>query len=441
MNAFNRLLSVSLWERSFTFRGRCLFVLLTLAPALLLSWEAGRTTTAMTLAASGDRDALERAVELDGSNPALEERLGANYLNGLGTTDTAAGLRHLRRAVELGPERALYWADVAAACESSTDFACADQAFARALRLAPMMPRLYWLAGNYRLRQSQPEAALPLFRSLLELSPRYAQPTFSICLRILNDPGLIEQALMPGGKDPTLRLAYADFLTAQGQPGPARQAWTDAVSQGSRFPFSLAKPYIDRLIDSGRVEQARSAWSDLEHLGVISATHGGNLVYNGSFEQSPLNAGFDWRYQESPYVAGDFRDGAARQGQRCLRLDFMGTNADFEPIFQWVSVASRQRYLLTAEARSERISSDSGPRLRVVDADCPVCLDVASDLAVGSTPWHQLSLEFTTGPHTRQLRLSIWRPRSRNFPTQISGQFWLDAVCLRAEPKIASWNP
>lgn len=439
--AFDDLLSTTLWERRFTIQGRCVFVLLILAPALLLLREAGLSTAAMTLAASGNREALERAMTLDPANPALEEQLGLDYLNGLGTTDALAGLRHFRRAVELGPRRASSWIDVAAACESLNDIACADRALEHALGLAPMTPRVYWLAANYHLRHSQPEAALPLFRSLLELDPSYALPTFSLCLRVLNDPELVGHALMPTGKNPSLRLAYADFLDAQGRPDPAWQAWVEAVRLGSRFPFTLAEAYMERLIDSGRLKQAMSAWSDLERLGVIGATASGSLVYNSGFEQTPLNAGFDWRYQEVPYIAANFADAAAFEGQRCLRLDYMGTNADFEPVFQWVPVAPRQRYLLTAEMRSERISSDSGPRLRVVDANCPACLDVASDMAVGNTPWHQVTIEFTTGPQTRRLKLSVWRPHSRTFPTAITGQFWLDAVCLKAEPSSVFANP
>lgn len=440
MFTFDHFLSTTLWEQPLTVHRRRLFVVLALVPALLLLWEAGRSAAAMTLAASANPDALEWAVRLDPSNPALEEELGLDYLDGLGAADSLAALNHFRSAVVLGPERASSWAKMAVACDSLNDSHCAERGLVRALRLAPMTPHLYWLAGNYYLRRSQPERALPLLRRLLELDSSYAQPTFSVCLRMLKDPELIEHALMPAGKDPNLRLAYANFLDAQGESGAARRAWADAVRLGSRFPFSLVEPYVDRLIDSGRLEQAVSAWSDLERLGVIGAGDAGNLVYNGGFERPLLHAGFDWRYQQEPYVAADFKDAGAFEGQHCLRLDYMGTNADFEPVLQWVPVASRQRYLLTAEMRSERISSNSGPRLRVVDPGCPACLDVSSEMAVGSTAWRQVSIEVTAGPQTRWLRLSVWRPHSRAFPTEITGRFWLDAVRLRTEPATPSPN-
>lgn len=436
MDAFARLFSVNILECPLSLRRRAALVSLALLPSLLFLFEAIRSTAALTLADSDTRPALERAVALDPANAALEDQLGLDILNGLNGPgdDAAASLRFFRRAVELSPDRALYWADMASACEAAGDFACAGQALARALRLAPMVPRLYWITANYRLRRSQPEAALPLFRKLIELDPQYAQPTFDVCLRVLNDPALIGEKVLPRGKDSTLGLAYAEFLSVQGQPVAARQAWADAVREGSRFEFRRAQPYVERLIHSGQLEDAASAWSDLERLGVIGKPDSGNLVFNGGFEQAPLNSGFDWRNPDASYVAVDFAAPAAYQGRRCLRLDFMGTNADFEPVFQWVPVAPHQRYLLTAEARSENISSDSGPRLRVLDAGCPACLDVSSDMAVGTAPWRRLSIEFMTGNDTRLVKVSIWRPHSRTFPMEITGHFWLDAVCLKAEP-------
>jgi hypothetical protein len=33
------------------------------------------------------------------------------------------------------------------------------------------------------------------------------------------------------------------------------------------------------------------------------------------------------------------------------------------------------------------------------------------------------------------IRISVWRPRSRAFPMEISGQFWLDDVAVRLVPE------
>ena len=51
------------------------------------------------------------------------------------------------------------------------------------------------------------------------------------------------------------------------------------------------------------------------------------------------------------------------------------------------------------------------------------------------------SASFTTGPQTRRLKLSVWRPHSRTFPTEITGHFWLDAICLSAAPGSSASRP
>jgi hypothetical protein len=199
------------------------------------------------------------------------------------------------------------------------------------------------------------------------------------------------------------------------------------------------QPYIDRLLAQGRYQDAQAVWWQLEARGTIArpAVHEpGDLMFNGDFEQPPLGAGFDWRSQPSPYVSVDFADATPFAGAHCLRLDFpVGQNDVFEPVYQIVPVVPNQTYSLAAYARSVDITSDSGPRLRVTDPDCPTCLDAFTDPTVGSTAWHELKLNFTASPQTRAVRVSVWRPRSRVFPMELSGTFWLDAVSLRAQPR------
>ena len=100
------------------------------------------------------------------------------------------------------------------------------------------------------------------------------------------------------------------------------------------------------------------------------------LVFNGGFEQEPLNAGFDWRFAQQPYLTLDFFDATAHTGARSFRADFtVPQNSEYEPVYQLVPVVPGQTYELSAYVKSEAITSDSGPRLRVLDPKCLVCLD------------------------------------------------------------------
>jgi hypothetical protein len=238
-----------------------------------------------------------------------------------------------------------------------------------------------------------------------------------------------------------LKMSYIDFLSAEGEDEDAYRIWQRLAANPGFFPFSSAQPYLERLIARGRMEEAAGVWQDLVRLTIIKKTEAdesGNRVFNGDFEQFPLNAGFDWRWSDQlAYLALDFSAPGAYRGAHCLRIDFtVSRNEEYEPVYQIVPVLPNHSYRLEAYVRSEDITSDTGPSLRVSDTQQPSFRDAVSETTVGTTPWHPVQAYFSTGPATHAVRLSVWRPRGRVFPTEISGSFWLDAVSLEClEPQ------
>ncbi len=437
------MISAPRWSRFLTFEiplqpwSRSLvFFLVVGAAAVFLGGKALRTAFVSVLGESGETATLRKAIALDPSNPELHHRLGMVLCDSLGDADRAEGLKHLHRAIELNPYAARYWSDLAFVCELGGDTACATQGVEQAVKLSPMTPALHWVAANTFLRAGQTDAAMAEFRRLLELDPSYAPATFHVCLGSLDDPQLILERVLPSGRDPRLKLAYLNFLLANGMADKAHQVWMEAVKAGTSFPLPLASPYIEHLLALGRFEEAQGAWRDLEQLGVISnpgAGEEGNLVFNGDFEQTPLGVGFDWRNPSGPYIALDFADAGAHSGKHCLRIDFtVRRNEEYIPLYQFVPVASNQTYLLTAYVRSQDITSDSGPQLRVMDPVHQRGPNMMSETTIGTTPWHQISLKFCTGADTKIVQIAVMRVRSRAFPTEITGSFWLDTVALKS---------
>lgn len=316
------------------------------------------------------------------------------------------------------------------------DTACSNPAVERALALSPMTPRFEWRAGNHDLEAGHTGEALEHFRRLLSLDSTYAQPVFRVCLGVVGNPETVFQKVLPSDAKPQLKLAYLDVVSAQGNLRFADKVWSQISSEGFACKLSDVKPYLERLIHADDIRQAAGVWHDLEQAGVIPRPAAGdekNLVYNGGFEHTPLNAGFGWYAPNIPYVETDFRDPSAYQGSRCLRVDYAGgQNLKSEAVYQLIPVQPNQTYQLQAYVRSDDITSKSGPRLRVVDPECPACLNVSTQTTVGTTAWHGLTLNFTTGPRTQLIRLSVWRPRCWTFPMEISGSFWLDEVSMKA---------
>jgi len=401
-----------------------------------LGGEALRAAFVAMLGESAEAGTLRKAVVLDPGNPELHHRLGMVLCDSLEEADRTEGMKHLRRATELNPYAARYWSDLAWVCELAGDTVGAAQGVERAVKLSPTTPQLHWVAANTFLRAGQTDAAMAEFRRLLELDPAYGPATFHVCIGSLEDPRLILQRVLPPGNDPRLKLAYLKFLSTNELADLARQVWIQTVETGTPFPAPLARPYIEHLLELGRVEEAQGAWRGIEKLGVIpkpAGDEGDNFVYNGDFEQTPLAMGFDWRDRVGSYIALDFSDEAAHTGKRCLRVDFtVSRNEEYVPVYQLVPVSPSQAYLLTAYVRSQDITSDSGPRLQVQDMVHPRGPNLVSETTVGTTPWHQISLKFCTGPDTKLVQLSVIRVRGRTFPTEITGSFWLDTVVLKA---------
>lgn len=409
-------------------------------PSLLLSYHAIRMARAVSLGGSDNADGVRKAIRLDPSNPGLYRRLGLIYMFSSDEANPDEAVTSLKKATNLGPYHAEYWSDLASACEWARDLACSDEATNRSLELSPMVPRLMWNAANHYVRTNRPEMALPFLRRLLTLSTDYSLPVFSLCSSVFGDSEPVLRQVLPGGRNPGLRLSLLEFLSSRGRLDAANRVWPEIAANGASIPTSQVQPYLDRLIASGQTQQALSVWNDLQRLDVVGPSEQSgqsNLVYNGGFEQPPSNAGFDWRSTDVPYLSVDFRDPSASNGKRCLRVDFtVKRNDTNEPVSQFVLVVPGAAYTLAAYVRTADITSDSGPALRVTDPACESCLDMHTERTVGTTPWHLVSLKFKTGEQTHLIRLSVWRPRSRAFPSEISGSFWLDAVSITPDASM-----
>ncbi len=419
---------------------------LVVIPTAVLTIQGARQMTASMLGASASSAAIRLGLAVQPGNPELRHRLGLEDFYSAQNGSPAQGLALLRQAASLGADRAVYWADVAAACEALSDFDCADAATRRALMLQPMMPHLHWVAAGYYLSNNRPDAAESQLRQLLTMSAMtYAEPVFSLCLRHGLNPQTVTERIMPAAKPPALMLEYAYYLAAHGQFEPASQVWKETVANPSSFPFSITTPYLDTLMGRRQYAQAWSAWEGLEKRGLVNpgnAANPGNLVFNGSFTTAPLNTGFDWICGQEAFVSLEFPGSDGRRGARGLRLVFtVSRNRDYEPIFQIVPVTPGRSYLLSADVRSTGITSDSGPRLRVIDPLNPSALSVASAGTIGTTPWRPVRITFYTGPMTHFIQLSVWRSPSRGFPSGIIGTFGIDRVSLKLSPAPREAHP
>jgi len=393
----------------------------------LLVGSALRVVAVSTLLTLGGEPSLRAALKLDASDDRAHRALGTLYR--WKALNPAQAVVEFRRAAELRPEYALNWADLGEACDIAGDSRCARAAFEQVAKLAPMTPQLQWRIANHDLLTSDPQAALQRLARFVELDPPEAESAFVIALRASGDPEAFWRELQRQ-PDAAVRFRYIAHLSANGHAEQAKEYWSHLTRAGAAPTLADASDYLSQLLAASQFDQARQVWSDLERLKLVGASQADNLIYNGDFARDPLGFGFDWQLNNQAYIGLSF-DGGPDTAERSLRVDFLAdTNRDFELAEQLVRVIPNQRYVLRADVRSQGISSDSGPRLRLRDANCTGCDEITTPSTTGTSGWHQIQTTFTVGAQTEALWLSLCRPRSRGFPGEIGGQFWLANVTL-----------
>lgn len=396
--------------------------------------ETARLALVETWTNSSQFRDLERAQAIEPSDPEIYYRMGTLNLLGAGTHPSDPVLL-LRKATVLNSKLGRYWLALGRACFVARDQVCADQALEHAATLSPMTPSTQWEVATYDVFTGRFAESFGRLANLLDADPAREDDIFRFTWRAF-DPDMTWQHVISAGKDPRVKCDYLAFLSQNGRLDKAEKYWTQMV--GSAQPsFDDAKPYLQSLLQNRKYEEATGVWNDLLRRGTLSPAsmnQPGNLVFNGSFEQAILNAGFDWNTSPAEFVSVNVTGTSSQSGKQSLLVDYtVPNNSDLESAYQLVPVSPNQKYVLSAYTRSEEITSDSGPRLRVQDAECPACLDVMTDMTLGTTAWHQLQVAFSTGPKTAFVRISVWRSRGRTYPMDISGRFWLDSVALTAQ--------
>ena len=200
-----------------------------------------------------------------------------------------------------------------------------------------MVPMYQSYAAESYLRSNRMDEALAYYHRLLQLDPGYG-PTSWTALRPVLDPDIILHRTIDPNAAPETKLSYVIFLSGQGSEvddNTAFRTWQQVVAENTPkragsyaietrpFSFASAKPYLERLILLDKIGEADSVWHDLQRLEVVATPKGSdanNLIFNGDFEQVPLNAGFDWRWPgANTDLAIDFAAPEPYHGARCLR--------------------------------------------------------------------------------------------------------------------------
>lgn len=191
--------------------------------------------------------------------------------------------------------------------------------------------------------------------------------------------------------------------------------------------------YVDALEFQGGTQPP----AELAASGAAVVT--GNIIGNGSFESPPLvNKEGNWTFWNKRGVMQFLDDQVAYHGRKSLRLEFLGgLDVHMYSKSQTVPVKPNTDYVLSWYVKSDAITSESGPRIIVYDADRGwKHFRAAGEQVLGTTPWQRKELAFHTPAETAKLTVELHRYGSDDWKSiasnknLISGTAWFDLIQL-----------
>jgi tetratricopeptide (TPR) repeat protein len=406
---------------------------LLLTSAIISGLFIFQTTRIWLASARIDSDQLpsiERGAQLEPGNAEAWDRLGRFRQWNLDNPDPAAAVNDYQMAVREEPQSPYYWMDLAGAYEQTDDVARAREAFERAEAAYPISAQVAWQYGSFLLRQEDATEGLKQIQRAVRIDPSLLPLTISRVWLSTHDVNLLIGQVLPPNVDAYFQAL--DFFQSIQQSEAALAVWRKLLSLGAAFPLKRSFPFIDELIREDRARDAQTVWLEAVHAaGMRKPAIDSSLIWDGGFTQDFANGGLGWRWDSPLGVAIDFDAGRLMDETRSVRLDFSGgNNTDLDAPMQFVVVEPNRAYHFRGYLRTERITTESGPRFSIVDPRHPNEVSVVTDNLVGTNPWVAADADFVTGSETRFVVVRLLRPPSRLFENKLAGSAWIADLSL-----------
>jgi hypothetical protein len=396
---------------------------------------AAREGLAAWCARKGTLEGIRHAEFWDSGDPEYPAEYVRALAANLESTDPNEMVRELEASTMRGPRRAINWANLGEAYELAGRTPDAMRVYERAVELFPKSPQINWQFANFLIRTGNTSIATEPLREAILGDPALRIGAFDIAWRAGIPPERVLE-IVPARQD--ILSTYLDYLVQTGRLDAAQDAWNRLLASPEPFDLDAALRYFDALLRAHRVDKMLTVWTDLarhDPARIHWQPGEANLIQNGGFEEVVLNGGFDWRILPIEGAAISFDTMNAHDGTRSLVIRFDGKhNLGFGNVVQYVAVEPHEAYRFLAYARTEGITTDSGPRIAIYDPIDRRALSVETESLAGSAEWEEQRIDFRTGAETRLLAVQIVRPPGRKLDNQISGTMWLDDVSLTVSP-------
>jgi hypothetical protein len=421
---------------------------------IFLAWHSARRGYASLLTSKveslDDLPAVTKAVGLSPGDPRVQVLLGAlleasnvNRASGVNrasevsranntNNDRAAAISRYQTAVALRPDDYLLRLQLARGQELAGDTAGAINSASVAVTLAPFYAQPHWQLGHMLVRAGRADGGFSELRLAGASDPKLLPAIVDLAWQLSG--GKVDYVLAATEPHtPDAYQALANFFMRHGETAAAIKM----IEAGGAATAPERRAYVAELITAGKFVEAHILWG--RHP--LDPDERPDLFDPGFEDEIDLaEPGFGWRASTADRLVALSLDSAApKEGRASLRIDFSGAaNAGAEVLSQLVLVESSTPYELKFALRTENLVSGGLPNLSIVDATNNKQLGQTGPLPQTTSGWQETTVNFTTGPATIAIRVSLGRQTCPAPQCPIFGKLWLDDFRLRAESKVQS---
>jgi tetratricopeptide (TPR) repeat protein len=405
-----------------------------LAAILYLTFAATHFLAAQLSTRASFAD-LQWAARLDPWNAKYEDMLGRYHLFADHRPDLA--LSSLHQAVARNPHNSRYWLDFAAASFQLDNRSAAGVALNQAITVDPKTPDTAWEAANTYVALGEAEQALPLFRVVMDGDPSLRCAALDYCWRLHPDATALLRDVIP--PDPEATANFLGLMVTRNQKAAAAAAWSRLARLQQPVERTYVFNYLQYLIAQHDFVQAKLVWKQAAGLAALSRYQPSaqNVVVNGEFQFAVLNAGFDWRYEQTQGISLSFDPTQSRSGFRSLEISFDSRGIEDAGIRQLILVEPNTHYEFSAYFRTADLQGAGGPRFVIQDFVTGETYYASDDLK-SDQGWSLAQGSLATGPEAQLVVLRIQRVPAG---AAIRGKLWIDGVRLAPARPLAEVDP
>jgi tetratricopeptide (TPR) repeat protein len=326
------------------------------------------------------------------------------------------------------------WLALAKASSRSGDIDGAQEAFGRALELAPNYSNVQWAYGNFLVRQNRVDEGFALIAKAGASNTQYAGPAAVLAMQIYDNNVERTRNVLGGGGDAD--IALAPVLASLKRYDDSYNAWNRLPGDLKIVKYKkLGEQLIEQMVAGGQFRHAARITADLAESEISKPVIG--QFVNGGFENGVKlkQAGrFEWQIGDGIEPQIGLNETQKHSGKYGLWIVFNTfETAGFRQVSQIVAVEPSVSYKFEAYYVSA-LKTASKLKLEIVNPTTGAVLATTNEMSP-TNQWSLLTAEFTMPNDVDGVKIQLLREGCNGPACPVSGTLGLDDISLTRQQK------